>query len=94
MCRHGATDDVEALIAAGSNRMRPIVMTTLAAILALLPLAFAWGEGAAMQQPLAVAIVSGLLIQLPMVLFVMPAVFRLIGSFPPARQSRLPTTPC
>ena len=89
VCRHGETDAVEALIAAGSNRMRPIVMTTLAAILALLPLAFAWGEGAAMQQPLAVAIVSGLLIQLPMVLFVMPAVFRLLTKTGP-RSARTP----
>ncbi|MGH6822946.1 MAG: efflux RND transporter permease subunit, partial [Methylocella sp.] len=44
---------VEALIGAGRNRMRPIVMTTIAAILTLLPLALAIGQGSAMQQPLA-----------------------------------------
>jgi multidrug efflux pump subunit AcrB len=62
----------ELLITAGLNRMRPITMTTLAMILALLPLAFALGQGSAMQQPLAIAIISGLLIQIPLVLIVMP----------------------
>jgi multidrug efflux pump subunit AcrB len=64
-----------ALIEAGKNRMRPIAMTTFAAILTLLPLAFAIGQGAAMQQPLAIAIISGLLVQLPLVLLVMPVLF-------------------
>lgn len=63
----------ERLIAAGANRLRAIAMTTLAAILALLPLALAIGEGSAMQQPLAIAIVSGLAVQLPLVLVLMPA---------------------
>ncbi len=61
------------LIAAGRNRMRPVAMTTFAAILALLPLALALGQGAAMQQPLAIAIISGLAVQLPLVLIVLPA---------------------
>jgi multidrug efflux pump subunit AcrB len=55
--------------------MRPIVMTTIAAILTLLPLALAIGQGAAMQQPLAIAILSGLIVQLPLVLLVMPALY-------------------
>jgi CzcA family heavy metal efflux pump len=66
---------VDALVQAGINRMRPIAMTTIAAILTLLPLAFAFGQGSAMQQPLAVAIVSGLLVQLPLVLLAMPVLF-------------------
>lgn len=67
----------QALIEAGKNRMRPIAMTTLAAILTLLPLALAIGRGAAMQQPLAVAIIAGLVVQLPLVLLVMPVLFDL-----------------
>jgi multidrug efflux pump subunit AcrB len=67
----------DSLIDAGQNRMRPIAMTTLAAILTLLPLAFAIGQGSQMQQPLAVAIVSGLIVQLPLVLCVMPVLFNL-----------------
>jgi len=62
----------EALIQAGINRMRPIAMTTVAAILALAPLALGIGAGSAMQQPLAIAIISGLLLQLPLVLLVLP----------------------
>jgi CzcA family heavy metal efflux pump len=61
-----------ALVEAGRNRMRPIAMTTIAAILALMPLAFALGQGSAMQQPLAVAIISGLIAQLPLVLLLLP----------------------
>ncbi|WP_322007893.1 efflux RND transporter permease subunit [Paraburkholderia tropica] len=68
----------EALQAAGRNRLRPIAMTTIAAILALLPLAFALGQGSAMQQPLAVAIISGLIVQMPLVLLVLPALLRLL----------------
>jgi multidrug efflux pump subunit AcrB len=66
------------LILAGQNRMRPIAMTTIAAILTLLPLAFALGEGSAMQQPLAIAIIAGLVVQLPLVLLVMPVLFALL----------------
>jgi len=70
---------IDALILAGKNRMRPIAMTTLAAILALLPLALAIGQGASMQQPLAIAIISGLIVQLPLVLIVLPVLFHLLS---------------
>jgi multidrug efflux pump subunit AcrB len=62
----------EALTLASANRLRPIAMTTLAAILTLLPLAFDLGQGAGMQQPLAIAIISGLLVQFPLVLLALP----------------------
>ena len=73
------TEKGQALILAGMNRMRPITMTTLAAILALLPLALAWGQGSQMQQPLAVAIISGLLVQTPLVTLVMPLVYKTLA---------------
>jgi multidrug efflux pump subunit AcrB len=60
------------LIAAGSHRLRAIVMTTLAAILALLPLALNWGHGGEMLKPLAIAIIVGLAVQLPLVLIGLP----------------------
>ena len=69
----------ERLVAAGINRMRPIAMTTLAAILALMPLALGLGQGSAMQQPLAIAIISGLAVQLPLVLTVLPALLKIFG---------------
>jgi multidrug efflux pump subunit AcrB len=74
----------ESLVLAGQNRMRPIAMTTIAAILTLLPLAFAIGQGSEMQQPLAVAIISGLAVQLPLVLLAMPALYVLMQRRPRA----------
>jgi CzcA family heavy metal efflux pump len=68
-----------ALVQAGLNRLRPIAMTTLAAILALAPLALALGGGASMERPLAIAIISGLIAQGPLVLLGMPALYRLLG---------------
>jgi multidrug efflux pump subunit AcrB len=63
----------ERLIAAGNQRMRAITMTTSAAILALFPLALNLGHTGGMLQPLAIAIVTGLVVQLPLVLIVLPA---------------------
>jgi multidrug efflux pump subunit AcrB len=69
---------IDRLIAAGNYRMRAIVMTTVAAILALLPLAMNLGQGSGMLQPLAVAIITGLVVQLPLVLIVLPALLRIV----------------
>ncbi|OOG46103.1 transporter [Rhodanobacter sp. C06] len=68
----------EALRYAGHHRMRPILMSTIAAILTLLPLALAIGQGSQMQQPLAVAIIAGMLVQVPLVLLVMPVIYALL----------------
>jgi multidrug efflux pump subunit AcrB len=62
----------DAVREASRNRLRPITMTTLAAILTLLPLALAIGQGSGIQQPLAIAIIAGLLLQYPLVLVAMP----------------------
>jgi CzcA family heavy metal efflux pump len=75
----------QALIDAALNRLRPIAMTTIAAILALLPLAFALGQGSAMQQPLAVAIIAGLIVQFPLVLLVLPVLLKLLLKSSPLR---------
>ena len=75
-----AGDDArERMIVAGMHRMRAITMTTTAAILALLPLALGIGQGSGMLQPLAIAIIAGLLAQLPLVLIVLPALLVLFG---------------
>jgi multidrug efflux pump subunit AcrB len=66
-----------ALRQASRNRLRPITMTTLAAILTLLPLALALGAGSGIQQPLAIAIIAGLLLQYPLVLLAMPVLLGL-----------------
>ncbi len=71
-------DESAALIYAGKHRMRAITMSTLAAILALSPLGLGIGQGSAMQRPLAIAIISGLIFQLPLVFVLMPVLFRLL----------------
>ncbi|MGE5817695.1 MAG: efflux RND transporter permease subunit, partial [Deltaproteobacteria bacterium] len=76
----GEVNQQTRLIQAGHNRMRPIAMTTLAAIGALLPLGLGIGQGAAMQQPLAIAIISGLVVQLPMVLIALPVLLALLNA--------------
>jgi multidrug efflux pump subunit AcrB len=75
---------IDRLIAAGNGRLRAITMTTAAAILALLPLAVDWGHSAGMLQPLAIAIVTGLVVQLPLVLGVLPALLVLARATPGA----------
>jgi multidrug efflux pump subunit AcrB len=80
----GERDD--RFIIAGINRMRPIAMTTFAAILALLPLALGIGEGSAMLKPLAIAIISGLVFQLPLVLIVLPCLLALFRRNPKRKQ--------
>ncbi len=65
----------EALVAAGRIRLRPILMTTLATLVGLLPLALGWGSGAELQKPLALAVIGGLLLSTFITLFVMPVMF-------------------
>ena len=67
-----------ALIHAGRKRARPIIMTTLAAILALLPLALGFGTGAQMQQPLAIAVIGGFGVSSLLLFFVLPVLYRLL----------------
>jgi len=67
---------VEALAGASLNRLRPVLMTALAAILALLPLATGFGGGGSMLQTLALAIVFGLLGTIPAVLLALPLLLR------------------
>jgi CzcA family heavy metal efflux pump len=65
----------DAMIQAARRRLRPIVMTALAATTGMLPLAFALGSGSQMLQPLAIAVIGGLLISMALSLIVTPAVY-------------------
>ena len=64
----------EAMLQASRRRLRPIVMTALATIAGMLPLALAWGAGSQMLQPLAVAVIGGILISMVLSLIITPAV--------------------
>jgi len=67
-----------ALTFAISTRLRPKLMTAIGAIVALTPLALGIGTGAQMHQPLAIAVIGGLIIALSLLLFVLPSLLRLI----------------
>ena len=71
-----STDD--AIIYAISTRLRPKLMTALGAIIALLPLALGIGTGAQLHQPLAIAVIGGFVIALPLLLIVLPTMLRLL----------------
>jgi multidrug efflux pump subunit AcrB len=64
----------EAIIQAGRRRLRPIVMTALAAVAGMLPLAFAMGAGSQMLKPLAIAVIGGVLVSMILSLIITPAV--------------------
>jgi multidrug efflux pump subunit AcrB len=64
----------DAMLQAGRRRLRPIVMTALATVAGMLPLAFALGAGSQMLQPLAIAVIGGVLISMVLSLIITPAV--------------------
>ena len=74
----------EALVAAGKIRIRPILMTTLATLFGLVPLAAGWGSGAELQRPLALAVIGGLLLSTFITLIVMPVFYKLLDRRRPA----------
>jgi multidrug efflux pump subunit AcrB len=65
----------DAILQAGRRRLRPIVMTALATVAGMLPLAFAIGAGSQMLQPLAIAVIGGVLISMVLSLIITPAVY-------------------
>ena len=68
----------EALVRASSRRVRPILMTTLAAVLALLPLSLGIGAGSQMQQPLAIAVIGGFSVSSLILFFGLPMIYSLL----------------
>ena len=68
----------EAILEAGQRRIRPIVMTSLTTILALLPLTFGFGEGAALRAPMALAVIGGLVTSTLLTLIVIPCVYSVL----------------
>lgn len=70
----------EAIIEAGRSRLRPILMTTLTTVLAMIPLGLALGEGAEMQQPLAITIIFGLSVSTLFTLFLVPVIYTMFDN--------------
>lgn len=77
---HRAAGDTlrEALLRSGRRRFRPVLMTSLAAMLGMLPLALAFGAGAELLQPLAIAVIGGLTVALLLSLVVTPTIYAML----------------
>lgn len=69
------TDLTDAIVQAGQQRIRPIIMTSLTTILALLPMTLGFGEGSSLRAPMAIAVIGGLVTSTIMSLMVIPCVY-------------------
>jgi multidrug efflux pump subunit AcrB len=81
-----------AMIQAGRRRLRPILMTAMAAITGMLPLAFALGAGSQMLQPLAIAVIGGLVVSMLLSLLVTPVVYLALQCKPLQERVTQPAT--
>ena len=88
--RKTAATLAEAVLQAGSERLRPILMTTSTTVLGLLPMALGLGEGAELRAPLAVTVISGLLLATLLTLVVVPVIYTLLSGLRP-EDLRTPT---
>ena len=72
----------QALMGAGSERLRPILMTTATTVLALFPMALGLGAGDELRAPLAVTVIGGLTVATFLTLLVIPCIYRILGAAP------------
>lgn len=82
----------DAMLQASRRRLRPIVMTALAAMAGMLPLAFAIGAGSQMLQPLAISVIGGILISMVLSLLITPAVHFYLSRESSKQQEMAPAT--
>lgn len=73
-------DRKRAILQAGQQRIRPIIMTSLTTILALIPLTIGFGESASLRSPMALAVVGGLVTSTLLTLVVIPCVYDILDS--------------
>lgn len=78
----------DAIVEAGAQRLRPIVMTTAATILGMLPIALGFGAGAELRSPMAVTIIGGLISSTLLSLVVVPIAYTLVDDLVPSRRRR------
>jgi multidrug efflux pump subunit AcrB len=75
---------LDGALEAGKTRLRPVLMTALAMIIGMLPMAFALGEGGEQNAPLGRAVIGGLLMATLVTLFVVPLVYSVLRTAPPS----------
>ena len=76
--RRGGMEKMEAIVQAGSVRLRPISMTTLTTVLGLLPMALGLGEGSEIRTPMALTVIAGLTSSTFLTLIVIPTVYSVV----------------
>jgi multidrug efflux pump len=86
--RDGGLTPIEAIREACLVRFRPIMMTSMVAILGALPLAIGFGIGSEMRQPLGIAMIGGLLVSQSLTLFSTPALYLVFARFAQRRRER------
>ena len=87
--REAGKNRSEAITTAGRVRLRPILMTTLTTILGLLPLSIGIGEGAEMQAPMGIVVISGLLLSTVLTLVLIPIVYTVVDDISASVKARL-----
>ena len=87
--RHGI-DCKKALVEAGTIRLRPILMTSIAMIFGMLPIAFGLGPGAEARAPMAHAIIGGVITSTLLTLVVVPTIYDLIHQWKQGAKDLLP----
>jgi multidrug efflux pump subunit AcrB len=83
---HREATALDAALAAGKTRLRPVLMTALAMIIGMLPMALALGEAGEQNAPLGRAVIGGLIMATLATLFVVPIVYSLLRQAPPTRH--------
>jgi multidrug efflux pump subunit AcrB len=76
--RRSGLETAQAVVEAGGIRLRPILMTTLTTVAGMTPLAIGMGSGANLMQPLAVAVIGGLLTAMLLTLFLIPCLYVIV----------------
>lgn len=79
---------IRAVVAGGKSRLRPVLMTSLTAILGMLPLAISRGQGAEMWKPMAVTVIGGLTVSTLLTLVVVPVMYTLFAASGVKRKHR------
>src|SRR5881392_1693299 len=83
-CAHENKNAFDAALAAGFTRLRPVIMTAMAMIIGMLPMALGLGEGGEQNAPLGRAVIGGLLVATVATLFFVPVIYSLMRTKPPA----------
>ena len=85
--REGGMNRHDAIVEAGHQRIRPILMTSLTTILGLLPMTIGFGQSVSLRAPMALAVIGGMVTSTLLTLIVIPCFYDIVDRIIPARKS-------